>query len=161
MTGNEIRRIMAHKKPGRYVRVGFQSFPTLRSAFVGEYEVRKVSETTFKCKCDYKKTKKYIRQEAERIEPKKVIKPWAEWTEKNLYKRKISEPEKEYIAFVPVDKTANTRTKWYLKNLSTGKTTEVTKEQLLQMDIVRPSEFAFNDSPTVTISFDNILWIKE
>lgn len=161
MTGKDIRRIMALKKPGRYVRVGFQSFPTLRSAYADKYEVRKISETTFKCKCDYTKTKKYIRQEADRTAPKKVVKPWSEWTEKNLYKRKISEPEKEYIAFVPVDKTANTRTKWYVKNLLTNKTIEVTKEQLIQMDIVRPSEFAFNDSPTVTISFDNILWIKE
>lgn len=161
MTGNDIRRIMAHKKPGRYVRVRFQSFPTLRSAYTGMYEVRKVSETTFKCKCDYKKTKKYIRQEAERTEPKKVVKPWAEWTEKNLYKRKISEPEKEYVSFVPIDKTANTHTKWYVMDLATGKTIEVTKEQLIEMDIVRPSEFTFNDSPTVTISFENILWIKE
>ena len=159
MIKNQVSMYLQHKKPGQFIRISFQSFPTLRASYRQKYEICKISEGTFKCKCDYTHTKRYMEREAQRTEPKRVYTQWAEWTEKNIFKKNISNG-KEYLSLVTLPKNSNSKTKWFLKNLITGEIEETTKQKIQEMDIVQPSEFNKKESETILVSLENILWIK-
>ena len=150
---NSVSRF--HK--GRFVRVHYMTVldDDMRASMRPLYQVTKETMNTFKYGVKLANVKRYQAREAARTEPKKVYKQWAEWEVENVLKKNIN-TGRLYASFVTLPKNSNAKTQYFVIERDTGKTTQVTKEQLRASGLMRDSYWNKQPSETVLIPIENI-----
>ena len=142
---------------GRFVRVLFGSEPTLRaSAKTLGWKVVKMTVSTFQKGVSLKNVKRYQEQEAARTEPKKAYKQWKEWVIPNLIQRNLSSDEKYYLHLVTLPKNSNPKS-YYRVTSPDGKTQTMSREQVMALDIVQPSQWAKKESPCLSVNIEHVM----
>lgn len=141
---------------GRFVRVLFGSEPTLRaSAKTLGWKVVKMTVSTFQKGVSLKNVKRYQEQEAARTEPKKVYTQWKEWVIPNLIQRNLTSG-KHYLHLVTLPKNSNPKS-YYRVTSPDGETQTMSREQVMALDIVQPSQWAKKESPCLSVNIEHVM----
>lgn len=146
---------------GQYVSLFYRTEPTLRAAakMLG-YHVYKYTTCTFQKGVSLAHVKRYQAVVAARTEPVRKYEEWKEWEIKNLIQRNKKDPSKRYFFAATVPSHANAKSH-YVVRFPEGKTKIMSKEELMALDIVQPSQFAKREeyTPCISVNIDNIMGI--
>lgn len=159
-TMNYVAGKLNSRRKGTFVRVHYVTDldGKIRAGARGLFKVEKETVCTYKYGCALANVARWKAREEARVEPKKVVAEWARWTTPNVFKENIK-TGRQYLSLITVPHGNNTKSKYFLTDLETGKRTEVTKERLYELDIMQPSYWTEKSSETVLIPVENIIEI--
>ena len=157
-TMNYVAGKLNSRRKGTFVRVHYVTDldGKMRAGARGLFKVEKETVCTYKYGCALANVTRYKAREEARVEPKKVVAEWARWTTPNVFKENIK-TGRQYLSLITVPHGNNTKSKYFLTDLETGKRTEITKERLYELDVMQPSYWTEKSTETVLIPIENII----
>lgn len=161
MNYETVQQILSTKHKGSFIRVSWKTEPTLSaSAKKAGHRVEKFVESTVRWGIKYDHIKAVINRKAETVEmgehwtPNENYKPWWKWEVPNVFKSHLSN-ENKYLTLATVPYNHNAKIRYYFNSI------EVTKEELIQLNIVTPSYWSDNKVNEVfDLNVQNIINIK-
>lgn len=150
----DLTKAFSNKRKGQIIRLQWKSEPKL-SAMAKKlgYQVEKITESTVRFGVKYDNIKAVQqRKEATGFIRNADYKPWWNWKVPNIIKEHSSKGTL-YLTLATLPKNSNSRVKYFVNGA------EVSKEALINMNIVLPSYWKDSVAEVFDVNIENILKI--